>query len=326
MAEKAFHRRIECDNDREGGGDLKRRGGDNHGYRLLNIYQRLQQGETLTKRELSERYQVSEKTVQRDIDELRDYLAGEQSYLEISYVKAAGGYQIATESAAGLHPEEVFAICKILLESRPFPKDVMERLLKKLLSQVSKEKRTGVQHLIAQECHYYTPPRHGKNVIPTLWTLAGAIREQRVTTFTYRRLDGGQHKRTVFPAAILFSEFYFYLIAYCEHHEKDGPTVFRVDRMDEVRLQKERFHRPYRDKFPEGEFRKRIQFMYAGKLRRITFTYRGPSIEAIQDRLPTLKILKEEQGVYTLTAESYGKGIEMWLKTQGENVTVLGVE
>ena len=150
---------------------MKRRGGDNRGYRLLNIYQRLQQGETLTKRELSERYQVSEKTVQRDIDELRDYLAGEQSYLEISYVKATGGYQIATESAEGLHPEEVFAICKILLESRPFPKDVMERLLKKLLSQVSKEKRTGVQRLIAQECHYYTPPRHGENVIPTLWTL-----------------------------------------------------------------------------------------------------------------------------------------------------------
>ena len=201
----------------------------------------------------------------------------------------------------------------------------MERLLKKLLSQVSKEKRDGVERLIAQEAHYYTAPRHGKNVIPLLWTLVACIREQRITDFIYRRLDGTQHKRTVCPAAILFSEFYFYLLAFCEGHEEDGPTVFRVDRMDEVHLQKERFHRPYRDKFPEGEFRKRIQFMYAGKLRRITFTYRGPSIEAIQDRLPTLKILKEEQGVYTLTAESYGKGIEMWLKTQGENVTVLEV-
>ena len=323
---KAFRRDVERDEDRERGGGMKKGRGDNRGYRLLNIYQRLQQGETLTKRELADRYQVSEKTVQRDIDELRDYLAGEQSYLEIAYAKAAGGYQIARESAEGLHPDEVFAVCKILLESRPFPKDVMERLLKKLLSQVSKEKRDGVERLIAQEAHYYTAPRHGKNVIPLLWTLAACIREQRITEFIYRRLDGTQHKRTVCPAAILFSEFYFYLLGFCEGHEADGPTVFRVDRMDKIRPRKERFHRPYRDKFPEGEFRKRIQFMYAGKLRRITFTYRGPSIEAIQDRLPTLKILKEERGVYTLMAESYGKGIEMWLKTQGENVTVLDIQ
>ena len=96
---------------------------DNRSYRLLDLYKRLQQGEVLSKRELADKYRVSEKTVQRDIEGLREYLAGEQSYLELVYDKEAGGYRISRESAEGLQPEEVFAVCKILLESRPFPED-----------------------------------------------------------------------------------------------------------------------------------------------------------------------------------------------------------
>ena len=82
---------------------------DNRSYRLLDLYKRLQQGEALSKRELADKYRVSEKTVQRDIEGLREYLAGEQSYLEVVYDKEAGGYRISRESAEGLQPEEVFA-------------------------------------------------------------------------------------------------------------------------------------------------------------------------------------------------------------------------
>lgn len=298
---------------------------DNRSYRLLDLYKRLQQGEVLTKREIADCYRVSEKTVQRDIEGLREYLAGEQSYLELVYDKEAGGYRISRESAEGLQPEEVFAVCKILLESRPFPKAVMQRLLGKLLLQVSREKRDVVEKLIAQETHHYTEPQHGRDVIGALWRLAAAIREQRTLSFGYTRLDGVHHERVVKPVAVLFSEFYFYLIAYYADDSADYPIVFRIDRMEKIRVKKERFSVPYRERFQEGEFRKRIQFMYAGELRRITFIYSGCSLEAIRDRLPTLRVLKEEAGVYTLSAESYGRGIEMWLRTQGDEVQVLDV-
>ena len=298
---------------------------DNRSYRLLDLYKRLQQGEVLSKRELADQYRVSEKTVQRDIEGLREYLAGEQSYLEVVYDKEAGGYRISRESTEGLQPEEVFAVCKILLESRPFPKTVMQQVLRKLLSQVSREKRDVVEKLIAQETHHYTEPQHGRDVIPALWRLAAAIREQRIISFGYTRLDGVHHERVVKPVAVLFSEFYFYLIAYYADDSADYPIVFRIDRMEKIRVKKERFSVPYRERFQEGEFRKRIQFMYAGELRCITFIYSGCSLEAIRDRLPTLRVLKEEAGVYTLSAESYGRGIEMWLRTQGDEVQVLDV-
>lgn len=56
---------------------------------------------------------------------------------------------------------------------------------------------------------------------------------------------------------------------------------------------------------------------------RITFRYSGESVEAVLDRLPTAEILQIKDGVYTIRAEAYGSGIEMWLKTQGEYVTMV---
>ncbi len=120
----------------------------------------------------------------------------------------------------------------------------------------------------------------------------------------------------------MFSEFYFYLIAYMAEADKDFPIVFRIDRMEDIKETGEIFSVPYKDKFNDGEFRKRVQFMYTGELKTVTFEYSGV-LEAILDRIPTCKILKEEKGVYTIRAEAYGDGIDMWLRSQGDKVKIL---
>ena len=83
------------------------------------------------------------------------------------------------------------------------------------------------------------------------------------------------------------------------------------------------FHIPYNERFEEGEFRKRIQFMYGGKLQRVTFKYSGLNVEAVLDRLPTAKILSYENGIYTISAEVFGKEIDMWLRSQGDVVEIV---
>ena len=98
------------------------------------------------------------------------------------------------------------------------------------------------------------------------------------------------------------------------------PTIYRLDRIKTLEVEQETFHIPYNRRFQEGEFRKRVQFMYGGRLQRVTFTYTGYDIDAILDRLPTAKILSEDNGTYQLEAEVYGKGIEMWLRSQGKYV------
>lgn len=102
------------------------------------------------------------------------------------------------------------------------------------------------------------------------------------------------------------------------------PTIYRIDRIKKLRVLDERFHIPYTDRFEEGEFRKRIQFMLGGRLQKVRFVYSGIDIDAILDRLPTAKILSEEGGKYVVEAEVFGKGIDMWLRSQGEIIEVLG--
>ena len=124
----------------------------------------------------------------------------------------------------------------------------------------------------------------------------------------------------------MFSDFYFYLTAFLEDQSSfknpgdSFPTIYRIDRIKSFRTLEEHFKVPYASRFEEGKFRKRIQFMYAGKLERIQFRYTGPSLEAVLDRLPTAKVISEDADSWTITAEVFGTGIDMWLRSQGDYV------
>ena len=162
-------------------------------------------------------------------------------------------------------------------------------------------------------------------------TLAQAIQTQSVLQVRYRTQTGEERQRTLHPVGLMFSEFYFYLTAFiedidrAEHFENPddlSPTIYRVDRLEQITVLDKHFSVPYVQRFSEGDFRKRVQFMYGGKLQTVHFTYSGPSVEAVLDRLPTAEILSEKGGAYEIRAEVFGKGIDMWLQSQGAMVKV----
>ena len=95
-----------------------------------------------------------------------------------------------------------------------------------------------------------------------------------------------------------------------------------MDRLENIEILDEHFSIPYSERFEEGEFRKRIQFMYGGRLRRIKFKYTGNSLDSILDRLPTAEIVKEEEGGVVIKAEVFGDGVDMWLRSQGDDIVV----
>jgi predicted DNA-binding transcriptional regulator YafY len=297
---------------------------EDRAFRMLGMYEMLKRGGCLEKSKLMERFGVSEKTVRRDIDDLRAYLADSREIdtnAAILYDKAKNAYELVRDDTEWLTNEETLALSKILLESRALMKDELETVINKLLRQTEPEKRSFVKDMIKNELFHYVPLRHGRRLLPSIWKLSELIRDREITEFGYTRQDGTQNRRRVKPVAIMFSEFYFYLIAYLADDSKDFPTVFRIDRMEDIRASGEKFHIPYDKKFSEGEFRKRVQFMYPGELQKLTFKIEGDSMEAVLDRLPTAKVIgKSDDGTYTVTAEVFGKGIDMWLKGQGDFV------
>lgn len=293
-------------------------------FRLINMYEKLNRGDIINKKKFAEEFGISEKSVQRDIDDLRTYLyesGGNETAIEYDYEK--NGYRLVKQERTFLTNEEIFAVAKILLESRGLNKQELNSLIDKLLIQATPSARVNIKELILNERFHYIPPRHGKPIIDAIWKLNGHIFNKEIIEFDYIRKDGVASHRAVKPLSVMFSDYYFYLIAWMADDSKDFPTVFRVDRMTEVKATGEKFKIPYKDRFEEGEFRKRVQFMYSGPLKTIRFEYTGQSIEAILDRIPGAEILEQGNGKYVLKAECYGDGILMWLRTQGDYVKIL---
>lgn len=295
----------------------------NKGFRLLSMYERLNKGEELNKQNLSDEFGVSLKTIQRDIDDLRAYIAEthfDEYETAIKYSKARDCYYLVRMEREWLTNKEALALCKILLESRAFNKDELSKLIAKLIMQIAPHDRTTADRIIKSEYFNYLPVQHGKDLLDTIWQLSECIVNQRVIEFSYTRQDGKRSKRTVKPVSIIFNEFYFYLITF--GFEVDYPIIFRIDRMEKIRETGERFDIPYRDKFSDGEFRKRVLYMYGGELKRVKFEYSGV-LEAMLDKVPTAKVIGEKDGVYTMTAEAFGQGLDMWLSAQGDRVKII---
>ena len=295
-------------------------------------------GHTINKAEEAQACGVNQRSIQRDIDDIRNFLDNETAnggYINsVIYDRAERGYRLERIYKMKLSNSEVLAVCKILLESRAFTKNEMKEILDKLISCcVPEANQKLVFDLISNEEFHYVEPRHRTVFIDALWDIGQAISKCQYIEMDYlRSMDKKLVKRKVKPVAIMFSEFYFYLTAFIDDKEvqKDFdvindsfPTIYRVDKIKGLKLLEERFHIPYSSRFEEGEFRKRVQFMYGGKLQKLRFKYFGPDVDAVLDRLPTARILSEEDGVYTISAEVFGKGIEMWIRSQGEMISLL---
>lgn len=301
--------------------------------RLLYIHARLINGDVLNKKELAQRFCVTERSIQRDIESLRCFFTEQGLHQDILYDKKVHGYRLECETSGMLSNSEILAVCKILLESRSMKKEEMMPILDKLLNCcVPEENRKAVTKLIANERYHYIPPRHEKKVLSGLWEIGQAIEQHRVMEIQYEKIGGQIVNRTIEPVGLMFSEYYFYLVGFLRNVDKKEtfdnpddlfPTIYRVDRILSFSITDRYFTPAYTSRFQEGEFRKRVQFMFGGKLNRIQFKYTGPSIEAVLDRLPTAQITGQDNEGWFVDAEVFGTGIDMWLRSQGSYVNII---
>ena len=312
--------------------------------RTLGIYTKLMNGALVNKATEAINYGVNERTIQRDIDDIRNYL--DQHGIDdgivnsVIYDRAKKGFRLEQIYKLKFTNPEILAICKILLDSRAFTKKEMEEMLDKLVDTcVPKTNQKLVKELILNEEFHYIEPRHKSVFIDKMWEIGQAINANKFIEVDYKRTkDKALVTRKLKPVAIMFDEMYFYMAAFIDDEDvrKDfnvledlSPTIYRIDRIQRLKVLDEKFNIPYKDRFEEGEFRKRIQFMMGGRLRKFTFEYSGYSVEAVLDKIPTAEIIKKaphEDGIrtiYTIKAEVFGYGIDMWLKSQGNNIVIL---
>lgn len=306
--------------------------------RTLDMYVRLCEGQVINKREEAKRFGVDERSIQRDIDDIRAFLAdrGRNSVesREVVYNRAREGFVMIGTEGSLMSNDEIFAVSKILLESRAFTKNEISTILNKMIAGCVPQKNMKlVSDLISNEKYHYVELNHKSVVKDKLWKLGEEVKQFNLLEIAYKKQVASDElvKRVVQPVGLIFSEYYFYLNAFIVEKDDFGdyvqkydyPAIFRIDRIISYREIGQKFKIAYADRFEEGEFRKRVQFMFPGSLTKLQFKYTGKSVEAVLDRLPTARIISEKDGISIIEAEVYGKGIMMWLLSQESAIEIL---
>lgn len=304
--------------------------------RLLELYNRLLRNDDIDIEEYAKENGVSTRTVERDIKCIKDFLANNENQTrELIRNRKKKKYQLTyTEDCINLTKSEILAISKIILASRAFLKDEIFLIIDKIVKQCgSDEDLDLIQNLLKNEKFHYIELQHKKSFINYIWDLGQAIKDKKKVEIAYKKMDGNVVKRIIDPVGLMFSEYYFYLLAHIENIDKEKyfsnkddiyPTIYRLDRIEDFKVLNEKYIPTlYKNKFQEGVFRKQVQFMTGGKLRKLKFIYKGSSIEALLDKIPTAKAKEIDKNIYEIKAEVFGNGIDRWILSQEEAIEII---
>lgn len=141
--------------------------------------------------------------------------------------------------------------------------------------------------------HYQVDKHDHDDVIEQVWQFVHYIDERKEITITYYKMSDALVERRIQPLAILFSEYYFYLLAY-EVKKSEIPKYFRIDWIVDTIVHRQRFTLPKTQKVKKGHLCKYMQYMFPGTYQTIRFAFDGPSLQAILDKIPVARIVKKE--------------------------------
>lgn len=267
----------------------------NKNNRTLEIFFRALRGEAISVKKFAEEYKVSTKSISRDISEIQEFLAEHRELMqnaELTYSYRDKAYILNSDEF--LKNKELFALVKIVLGSRALSKEDVLVLIAKLKKFTTIQDKGTLENLIRKEVyHYHEVKSDCKSVIDNLWKIVQTIEEKRVVTITYYKMNRDEVKHKIKPASIMFSEYYFYLIAYDADDITYKPIYFRIDRISAITEHRENFQLERKYDFDEGDLREKNQFMFPGKTEKIRFEFSGLSLQAILDRLPTAKVVEK---------------------------------
>ena len=194
--------------------------------RLIAILSVLLNQEQATAPELAKRFEVSRRTINRDIEALN------QAGIPIVTQQGAGG---------GIRIMDGFRMDRTALTSRE-----MQAILsglrgldsvsgtsqyKQLMEKISPgaaDVLPGDQHILIDLASWHKASLSGK-----IELLHGAIEQHRLVSFHYLS-PGGESDRIVEPALLIFQWSSWYLWGWCR--EKNAPRLFKLDRMDSLQV------------------------------------------------------------------------------------------
>ncbi|MFI2279148.1 helix-turn-helix transcriptional regulator [Nocardia beijingensis] len=207
--------------------------------RLLRLLSLLQTPREWPGSELAERLGVTDRTVRRDIDRLR-----ELGYPVTATLGAAGGYRLAAGTAMPpllVEDDEAVAIAVGLRAAAGSAVAGIEEASVRALAKVEQVLPAKLRRRVRVLAVALTPPTaDGPAADPgVLATLAAAVTNRERVRFAYRDEAGAETKRNTEPIGLVPARRRWYLVGY--DLDRTGWRVYRVDRIDRAQPTAARF-------------------------------------------------------------------------------------
>ncbi|HCM90384.1 MULTISPECIES: YafY family protein [Vagococcus] len=208
--------------------------------RMLTIIVMLLNRKRVTANELAEKFEVSVRTIYRDIETIN--LAGIPI---ISHSGNNGGFSIYENYKLNhqvLTLNNLSSLLSILKDINTTVDDIeLESSIEKLQNIVPENKLAELKlqsEQIIIDLHPYGDSPKQKELVKTI---RQAITQTRLLTIDYRNYDSEVSTRQIEPMSLIFKNYTWYLFAYCQL--KEDFRLFRVSRIKDCQLEGQTFER-----------------------------------------------------------------------------------
>ena len=205
--------------------------------RLVSMIMILLEKERVGARELADMFEVSIRTIYRDIDAIN--LAGVPV---CSVPGVGGGFEIMPNYKIDKKVFSITDLTALLMGlasvSNVVRGDELIHTLAKVKSLVPADRAKELERKVNQ-IDFDFNPWMGGNVQPYLEDIKAAIQGSRLLTFEYIAHHGVETSRTVEPYQLVLKSSQWYLHGYC--HKRNHFRLFRLSRMSKLELCEETF-------------------------------------------------------------------------------------
>lgn len=199
--------------------------------RMLGITVILLGRTQVTARELADRFEVSIRTIYRDIEAIQ------QAGIPVVCLQGKGGGYALMENykidRRLLSFEDMLAILTALRGASSMLRDPgMDSAMEKIISLVPKDKASETERHFERLSIDFLPWGFNHKNQEKMQGIHRAIMENRLIEITYRNLRGETAVRVIEPMTLFFKGYSWYLFAYCRL--KEDYRVFRLSRIMDV--------------------------------------------------------------------------------------------
>lgn len=206
--------------------------------RLVNIIMILLEKERIGAQALAEMFEVSPRTIYRDIDTIN--MAGIPVR---STSGVGGGFEIMRNYKIDKKVFSTADLSALLMGlsglSNIVRGDELVGALAKVKSFIPADRARDIELKANQICIDCSPWMGSRNMQPYLELIKTALQESRLLTFAYIAHHGNQTVRTAEPYQLVLKNSQWYLQGYC--HKRNDFRLFRLSRMSNLHVQEETF-------------------------------------------------------------------------------------